>query len=179
MKEKVVFEHTMESILRVLGSPPTPEQSAELALLGVDMSKPLLAAYPLEIYTAVIDYITRKRWPELSQEDAGHELGRAFMLAYRQTLMGKAVYALTKLLGPHRTLERITRNFRTANNFTETQLERVAPATYVLRFSHVTRVGYLRGLLTEALEGAGARGLVVNLLSLVEDKATFRITWTE
>ncbi len=179
MKEKVVFEHTMESILRVLGSPPPPEQSAELALLGVDLSKPLLAAYPVETYVAVMDYIARKRWPELSEEDAGQELGRAFMLAYRQTLMGKAVFALTRLIGPHRTLDRITRNFRTANNFTETQLERVGPATYVLRFSYVTRVGYLQGLLIEALDGAGARGLVVNPISSGETGATFRITWTE
>lgn len=179
MKEKIVFEHTMESILRVLGSPLPPEQSAELARLGVDPSRPLLPAYPLDIYTAVIDFITRKRWPELSQDEAGHELGRAFMRAYRNTLMGKAVYSLTKLIGPHRTLQRITRNFRTANNFTETQLEQVGPATYVLRFNYATRAGYLRGLLTEALEGAGARGLSVNLLSSANDGATFRITWTE
>jgi len=179
VKEKVVFEHTMESLLRVLGSPPLPEQSAELALLGVDLGKPLQSAYPVELYVTVMDYIIRKRWPELSPEEGGHELGRAFMRAYRQTLMGKAVYALTKLIGPHRTLERITRNFRTANNFTETQLERVGPASYVLRFGYVTRVGYLQGLLTEALEGTGARGLAVNLLSMAEEGATFRITWTD
>jgi uncharacterized protein (TIGR02265 family) len=179
VKERIVFEHTMESLLRVLGSPLPPEQSAELASLGVDVGRPLMPAYPLTTYVAVMDYIARRRWPELSEEDAGQELGRAFMRAYRQTLLGKAVYALTRLIGPHRTLDRITRNFRTANNFTETQLERVGPATYVLRFSYVTRVGYLQGLLTEALEGTGARGLVVNLLASGEDGATFRITWTE
>jgi uncharacterized protein (TIGR02265 family) len=94
------------------------------------------------------------------------------------TVKGKAVYALTKVIGPHRTLERMQRNFRSANNYTETELRKVGPTTYELKFNHVVRTGYFRGLLTEALEKVGVQGLSVRLLASNGQEATFGITWT-
>jgi uncharacterized protein (TIGR02265 family) len=178
--QKLIFDYTVQSNLRVLGQPLAPEHLPGLTALGVDPSKPLLPAYPVETYTALIDFITGQLWPGLSQEEAGFELGRAFMRSYRETLMGKAVFSVTKVLGPHRTLERMSRNFRSANNYTETRLRKVGPTTYELWFNYALRTGYFRGLLTEALEKAGAQGLSVKLAaSTPSGEATFRISWTE
>jgi len=134
----------------------------------------------VETYTALIDFITGRLWPDLPQEEAGFELGRAFMRSYQETLMGKAVFSVTKLHGPHRTLERMSRNFRSANTYTETRLRKVGPSTYELWFNYALRTAYFRGLLTEALGRAGARGLSVTLAaSTASGEATFRISWTE
>jgi uncharacterized protein (TIGR02265 family) len=179
VNQRLVFDNTMQSNLRVLGQPLAPEHLSGLAALGVDPSRPL-PAYPVETYTAVIDFITGQRWPGLTQDEAGFELGRAFMRSYQETLMGKAVFSVTKVLGPHRTLERMNRNFRSANNYTETRLRKVGPSTYELWFNYAIRTGYFRGLLTEGLERAGAQALSVTLASSnTSGEATFRISWKD
>ncbi len=42
----------------------------------------------------------------------------------------------------------------------------MGPSTYELWFNYALRTGYFRGLLTEALEKAGAQGLSVTLLAV-------------
>jgi uncharacterized protein (TIGR02265 family) len=58
-------------------------------------------------------------------------------------------------------------------------LRKVGPAAYELKFNHAMRPGYFRGLLTEALEKAGAEGLSVELLAREGAEVTFRLTWRE
>ncbi|WP_158501759.1 DUF2378 family protein [Vitiosangium sp. GDMCC 1.1324] len=180
MNQRLIFDYTLQSNLRVLGQPLAPEHVSGLMELGVDPSRPLLPAYPVETYTAVIDFIAAQLWPGLPRDEAGFELGRAFMRSYRETLMGKAVLSVTRVIGPHRTLERMNRNFRSANNYTETRLQKVGPSTYELWFNYAMRTGYFRGLITEALEKTSAKALSVTLVaSSTGGEATFRISWTD
>jgi uncharacterized protein (TIGR02265 family) len=177
MKEMLVYDYTMESLLRVLGQPLTAEHLSGLRALGVDPHQ-LQPAYSVELYTQVLNFIVAELWPGLPREEAGFELGRAFLRAYQQTAMGRAVAAVTRVIGPHRSLERMSRNFRSANNFTETTLNQVGPSHYELWFNHARHTNFFRGLLTEALTRAGAQEVSVTLLTQDEaHAATFRITW--
>ncbi|MFY0579016.1 DUF2378 family protein [Cystobacter fuscus] len=177
MTEKLVYDYTMESLLRVLGQPLTAEHLSGLRALGVD-PRQLQPAYPVEKYTQVLDFVVAELWPRLPREEADFELGRAFMRAYQQTAMGKAVAAVTRLIGPLRSLERMSRNFRSANNFTETKLNEVGPNHCELWFNHARHPNFFRGLLTEALTRTGAREVSVTLLTVGEaNEATFHITW--
>jgi uncharacterized protein (TIGR02265 family) len=178
-REKVVFEHTMASLLKLLGSPTGLEHFKPLREMGVDQSKPLLPAYPVEVYAAVVDYVVRQRWPGLQKEQAYHEMGRAFLDSYTETGMGGALKVLVRVLGPHRTLERMQRNFRSANNYTETKLERQGPTAYEVWFNEVARPEQYRGMLTRALELAGARELKVELRERRGLETTYRVTWVE
>jgi uncharacterized protein (TIGR02265 family) len=180
VKEKVVFDYTLESLLRVLGKPLSPRCVARLVELGVDPREKLLPAYPLHVYSQVLDFITGQLWPERPLEEGHFELGRAFMKAYRQTLMGKAVFSVTRVVGPHRALERMSRNFRSANNYTETRLRKVGPTTYELWFNYAARTGFFRGLLTESLETVGAKQIQVTVISHTDGgEATFQLKWKE
>lgn len=177
--EKVVFEHTMESLLKLLGSPVGLEHMKPLRELGVDPSKPLLPAYTLEVYAALSDYVVRQRWPRLPAEQAFYEMGRAFLDSYTETGMGGALKVLVRVLGPHRTLERMQRNFRSANNYTETRLERQGPSSYEVWFNEVARPEQYRGMLTRALELAGARELKVQLKERRGLETVYRVAWAE
>lgn len=180
VKERLVFDYTMESLLQVLGQPPPPEHLAGLVALGVDPSKPLLPAYTVELYNRVMEFIARQLLPHLPPDAAYFELGREFMRAYRRTVMGRGVSSVTQRIGPHRALERMDRNFRSANNYTETRLHKVAVSHYELWFNHVTHADYYRGLLTEALEKTGAQQLAVTTASREpHGEVTFRILWKE
>ncbi|MBM7117775.1 DUF2378 family protein [Archangium primigenium] len=179
-REWIVFDYTMESLLRVLGQPLLPEHVAGLMALGVNPRR-LEPAFPVAVYIRVLDFIGQQLWPGLSREEAAFAVGRAFMVAYRQTLMGKAVFSITRVIGPHRALDRMSRNFRSANNYTETRLTPLGPNRYALWFNHATNTGFFRGLLTEALEGIGVRGLSVTLMDSggQEPGATFLVSWSE
>ncbi|XXF74959.1 DUF2378 family protein [Myxococcaceae bacterium GXIMD 01537] len=176
MRERLIFDYTMESLVRTLG-PPTPEYLSALATLGIEVDKPLLPAYPIETFVTVVDYVAKQRWPRLSPEAGSFEVGRAFMEGYTQTLMGRALKSVMRTVGPHRVLERMSRNFRTANNYTQTRLVQRGPSSYELWCNYVVSSGFYRGLLQAGLELAGAREPEVRLLDWADPEATFTISW--
>ena len=178
MPEKLIFDHTVESLLRALERPISPEQVKGLDALGIDLSKPLLPAYPIEVYSALIGFIGRQRFPGLPSEEADFEVGRAFIVAYTtQTMMGKALKGLLRVIGPHRAIERMSRTYRSANNYTETQLQQLGPTSYALWFNFVLRAGYFRGMVYETLTLCGVKQLEVKTLVSENKEATFHVSW--
>jgi uncharacterized protein (TIGR02265 family) len=177
VSEKVVFEHTVESVIRLLARPIPPEQIAGLDALGIDLSKPLLPAYPAVTHSALIDFVARQRFPELPKEPAEFELGRAFVHTYTQTVMGRAIRGLVWTIGPHRALERMTRTFRTANNYTDTRLKRLGPASYELWFNFTISPSYFQGIVHETLTLCVLKGLEVKLSSVQGDEVTLLVSW--
>jgi len=178
-KEKLVFDFTMESLLRTFPPPHTPAQTAALTAMGLEPGKPLLPAYPMESFLKLNQYIASQRWPKLPPEEAHRALGRAFVGGYGESFMGKALVSLAKVVGPHRLLERMNRNFRSANNYTETKLERLAPSTYELWFNYVVLPGFYQGVVETGLELSGAKSPSVTLARLQSRAPTYRIHWIE
>jgi uncharacterized protein (TIGR02265 family) len=168
----------MQSLLRTLERPIPPAQIAPLDALGIDLSKPLLPAYSVETYAQLIDFIIQQRFPQLPPEEANFELGRAFIQAYTQTLLGRALKGLMRTLGPRRALDRTSRNFRTANNFTDTRLHPLGPTQYELWFNFALRPGYYRGVVYATLELSGAKQPEVKPHASQElDGVTFLVSW--
>lgn len=178
MSERLVFDHTVESLLRTLKRPIPAAQIAGLDALGIDLSKPLLPAYPLETYSALIGFIARCRWPDLPAAEADVEVGRAFIEAYTtQTLLGRAAKGLLRVIGPHRALERMSRTYRTANNYTQTRLESLGPTRYSLWFNYVIREGYFRGMVHATLALTGVKQCEVTLAATQGHEVTFHVSW--
>jgi uncharacterized protein (TIGR02265 family) len=175
ISEQVVFASSMEGMWRAL-QPPTPGEAAAFARAGID-GKKFQAAYPLIQYTDLLDACGVGRFGHLEPLQRFTEVGRLFMVGYKKTLVGQALIAVLRVLGPRRMLDRMTRNFRTANNYTEVTLEPVSPTQHVLRITHVTRPGLFIGLLEKGLTYAGAKGLSVTLLEHQEKVARYEIRW--
>jgi len=176
--EKLVFDHTVESLLLTLKRPIPHAQVAALDALGIDLSKPLLPAYPVDIYSALIGFIAHQHWPDLPPAEADFEVGRAFISAYStQTMMGRALKGVTRVIGPHRTVERMSRSFRTANNFTETRLKRLGPTHYELWFNFTTRPGYFRGMVHGAVGLCGVEQIEVKLVATQGHEVTYHVSW--
>jgi uncharacterized protein (TIGR02265 family) len=176
--EKLIFDYTVESLLRTLDRPIPPEQIQGLDALGIDLSKPLLPAYPIEVYSALIGFIGRQRFPRLSVQEADFEVGRAFIDAYTtQTMMGKALKGLLRVIGPHRGLERMNRTFRSANNYTETRLEKLGPSSYQLWFNFVLRPSYFAGMVHGTLVLCGLKQIEVKVLDAPPPEALLHVSW--
>lgn len=144
--------------------------------LGVDLAR-TLPAYPLEVWVQVMRYAASRVAPGLPESEQMEQLGRRFIDGYEQTLVGRALLASMRLIGPRRTLERMSRNFRTGNNYTEAKVTERGPTEVELWLSHVKAPEFYRGMLQAGLARTGPKSLDVRLVSHDANGATFRVAW--
>ena len=175
--ERVIFDHTMQSLLERCAGGLTEEKWAHLASLGVSRSHPL-PAYEFGLWCRVIEYVAQQVHPEKSLPEAEHQLGRNFMERYAETLIGRALFALLRLLGTKRIVHRLTRSFRTGNNYTEVEVVDETETGCVLVFNVIEPRGQMTlGVLEKGLQFAGIPGITVALESLEGERARYRLSW--
>ena len=178
MTEKLIFAQTIEGLLRSLGGRVTPQLTEGLRLRGLNLSAALLPAYSLSVWVEVLSFVATQLHPGLALDEAVAAVGREFMDGYAQTLVGRAMVPMMRLIGPRRTLERVTRQFRTGNNFSETRLNQLSPSEFTLWVNEVQLAGWYIGILSRGLELAGSREVKIELLSREAGAGTFRVRWT-
>lgn len=175
--ERVVFNVTVEGLLRAMGEHADEPFLEQLAKLGIDARKKLQPAYPADAYIKGLELGVSRRWGHLPRDEAFAELGRAWIRGFEDTLTGRALLAMIRVLGPRRTILRMTRNFRTANNYTECAGRELAPTHFEIVCRPVVNPGYYRGILEEGLGYAGGKGVRVRLASRAGDECVFDVTW--
>lgn len=179
MTEKLVFLQTFEGLTRAYGSHFDHELQTNFRLYGFDPER-LLPAYPQQTFIEVLRLLARKLHPELEQNDAIRLTARGFMDGYDQTLVGKAMLAAIRIIGPRRTLERLTRQFRTGNNFSDTRLTQLGPTEFELWCNEVQLPGWYEGLVGRGLEIAGATDLTVHFVKRDDSGGgTFHLRWSD
>jgi uncharacterized protein (TIGR02265 family) len=136
--EKVVFSQSMEGLYRAL-TPFTPQERAAFLKAGVRNDQNFAAGYPVQVWLDLLDACAASRFAHLPELERFTEVGRLFFLGFEKTLMGSALMGLLKVIGPRRTLDRLTRNFRTANSFTVGTLESLAPNHHRVHINFTAR----------------------------------------
>ena len=174
--EKVVFGQSMEGLYRAL-APHTPQERAAFLKAGVRTDQ-FAAAYPLDAWLELLDACAASRFAQLNELERFTEVGRLFFLGFEKTLMGSALMGLLKVIGPRRMLDRLTRNFRSANNFTVGTLESLAPNHHKVHINYTARPGFYRGVIASGCASAGAKGLTVTVLETKDLGTTYEIKWT-
>lgn len=177
MAENLIFAQTVEGLLRAMG-PLDAATRAELKRRGVDPDQRLLPAYPLEQFVAVLDFAGARLTPHVAADEQTRLLGRRFMDGYQDTMIGRAMVAAMRVIGPWRTLERLTHKFRTGNNFSDTRLSRLGPTEAELWCNQVTRPGWYSGVVGRGLELAGAKDVVVTIIENGPAGGRFRVRWS-
>lgn len=175
--QKVVFGQSMEGLWRAL-EPANAAERAAFAKAGVTEGRGWQAAYPLEAYLGILDACASSRFGALEPLARFTAVGRLFFDGYEKTMVGQALMAMLRVLGPRRTLLRLTRNLRSANNFSEAEVEEKAPNHHVVKVKHVAYPGFYKGLLESGCEHAGAKELQVSLLRMSQEHvATYEVRW--
>lgn len=161
-----MFSQTVEGLLRAVG-PLKPTEKARIREIGFDPDAPIDAAYPVEKYVQLQRVAVEVFAPDLPFPLAIESLGRRFVDGYGETLIGRAVIVGMKLLGPKRTLQRLTRTLSTGSTFFETKLDETEPGVWRLWINRVTYPGWYLGLLRRGLELAGARDIQLKIIEHV------------
>lgn len=176
--QPMVFSQAVEGLLRALGNRLDDGAKDHLRALGLDVRARLEPAYSLAVWTQVMRYASTLVAPGRPPPEQMFELGRRFIEGYAETIVGRAMLTALKVLGPRRTLERMSRNFRSGNNYTQTKLEALGPTDFTLWFNEVKEPEFYRGMLSAGVDRSGAKVVTVKTLNHDATGATFSVKWT-
>lgn len=117
-KEPVAFDQLMEGLLiHAMKDRLDLAARQKLLALGVDISRPLLSAYPLVTLLGTLKLCAELRYPELPREEARYQLGLRTLEGFGSTPMGKALFGMARTWGARRMLGHMTRVLQTGINF--------------------------------------------------------------
>jgi uncharacterized protein (TIGR02265 family) len=172
-----VYEHTVDGLFfKALRERITPSLQERLKALGID-----LAGKPRSVPHAQWKEALKLAATELfqgSEDERYRQLGNAVMLRHEETVMGKAVIAVMRLMGPVRVLKRINSTLGSGNNYIQANL---APTSLTSWEGTINECNgnphYVAGVLEQGLVITGAKNPMVLVSDFDGHSAKFQITW--
>lgn len=179
--EQLVFGTTMEGLfLKGLKGKISAQLTRELRERGLDLERPLLPAYPRQVVNEVIHHTAVSLFPEVPIDEAFYRVGKHVTPGQAATLLGSAALRLVSLVGPRRTLERLSRTFASTNNYMTVSLRKLADTSWELEL-HPSNAypRYMQAVLEDMLTLAGAKDLTVRVAQhdTQRERCVYAITW--
>lgn len=175
LSERVVFSSVFESCVRLLER-RRPEALEQVRTAGLNLDK-LQAAYPAETWRAVSRLAAQALFPGVAPERADFLLGQQFMEQYAQTIIGSALMATLRIIGPRRAFSRVSRSFRTSNNYMEDRVTALGPTDFELWLNETLVPHVNQGVLQATLSAIGAKDCTVDVVGLDAEGVTYRCRW--
>ncbi|MGV3623214.1 MAG: DUF2378 family protein [Archangium sp.] len=180
-RNEVVFRSAVESLFAAVGEERrTPALLGRLAARGLKWPD-VRHELPRALWNQVVADVATSLYPDKSIDDAHFALGREFTSQLSRTVSGRAQVAMGRLLGPMKTLKLFSNMLSTGTNYSEATVttEGECAAEFWINETGEQNPGFFAGLLTAALELAGAKDVEMKLKSVsVRDGATYGVTWT-
>ena len=178
--EQLWFATVIEAVfIKGLGTRLTPPLKAGIKKIGIDLEK-LKPAYPVGEVFAACKLVMPVLFPEKTEAEAFHELGVISMRGYTETLLGKALMGILKLIGVRRSLLRMHTTMRSGNNYLETFSTVIASNCVELRFSDVSRMApFYQGIIEMGGQMAHAKNLRISTVPTDPPGHTYRVEWDE
>lgn len=116
--EPVVFSQLFEAlVMHAMRGRLDPDAVRRLEAAGLDLSRPLLVAYPLTVWYDVVGICSELLFPNLLRNEATYATGKKTAEGYSHTTMGKALFDGLRKLGWQRALSQLARSLKTGGNF--------------------------------------------------------------
>lgn len=178
--QRLWFEPVIDGIFnKGLGARLTPELRKELLGIGLNLSR-LEPAYPIETVRAGLELAHKRLFKELTLEQALFELGASSMRGYTDTLVGKALLGVIRLIGVRRSLLRMHLSMSAGNNYLVTNAEVLGPAAIQLTFNDVSGMpSFYQGIIEEGGRMAHAKNLRLTSIPTPAPGHIFRVEWDD
>lgn len=176
MEERLWFDAAIEGLWhKALAGKVTPALEARLRAEGIDLAR-LLPGYPAAVAARCVALTAAALFPDQPEDDRLRAIGRTFLLGYQQTLIGRAVIQVLRLIGPRRSLERMQSNFRSVN-YVKTRFTALGPNSAEVWFNHVDGIpAYFAGIIEQGGAFAGAKSVQVSWAEK-DGGCAFRVDW--
>ena len=156
--QKLIFETSMAALLKVAQGNVSAAAETQLNALGLHFGKKLEPAYPAELWASAVKVVAKDLFPQAEAMESHRLLALKTVDQFAETMVGKAIFAVARVMGPDRSLARMTHNFRTGANFIETKLTVIEPGVHELWLNDVSGVpGFYQGLIEGAALHTGRK----------------------
>lgn len=181
LEDRRVFVQVVEGLLRHgVGERVTPRLRERLRQVGLDLDRPLLPAYPAAQWVHCLHIILEEVYPGLPREEGFRLLAEHHVEGFGQTLVGRAMMRLMRLLGPRRTVRQMVQALRSSDNYTEVRLEELGPGHWELWMNSVLDTpGYVEALFVSFLKASGAAEPQAAIVRRDEESTVYLLRWKE
>jgi uncharacterized protein (TIGR02265 family) len=179
--ERLVFDQTVEGLfVRGLGNRVTPALKLQLKQAGLDLDKRLLPAYPVETWEQCLRLAAKTLHPGKPEAEAFRLLGERHIEGYSETMLGRALFGVFRLLNRKRRLARVRQNFRAGNNYQEAIITDVGPNVVDMWLNERGMLRHFKhGIVMGTARCAGDHEITAELRHFDDEGVTFRISWPE
>lgn len=178
--EGVVYRHAVEAFVQhiiVRHHLLTAEFAKEMLAIGIDLYKPRDAQ--ADAWIVLLRKTSAKLSPGASEADAMERIGHEMLRGLFETLVGKGLLMVMKLLGPKRALLRIAESYKTSDNITQVTTTEVGPTHVKLSFNTVGGCQtYVRGLLSEAMVTMNVKQSDITFSERVDGGTDYDVKWS-
>jgi uncharacterized protein (TIGR02265 family) len=178
-ERQLVFDNAVEGLfIHGLKGRLTPALKGKLRDLGVDLDRKLLPAYERAVWAKALQVTADELFAGLPVEHAAREMGYLVARGWDATMVGKAMIAFARVVGPKRTLERLTRSLGAANTYVRAELVCYGEKEFELRCGGLDfSPHFMGGIVEGSLQLVRAQEPKVALLSSQGEKAVFQLSW--
>ena len=178
--EQIEFSQSVEGLfIKGLGAMLTPPIREKLRAKGLDLDKPLRPGYPAVDFHRWIEFIASIIYPDDRKEEAVRRVGHRAVSGLEEGLIGRALSAGLKLIGPRRSLQRVERIFKNNNNYQVATLIELGERDAKVQLSEVFGLPtYYQGLFEAAVAAIGAKEPRVTVRASPGPGAMLHIEWT-
>lgn len=180
-EQRLEFGPSVKGLLiDTLGKELPPTVIATLRSEGLDVEKPLLPAYPADVYVRCLKHVARGLWPELTEAEGLQRLGERAVLGLNSNFLGKALVTLMRTIGLRRAVLRIDRAFRNSNNYTRVEAKALSPTSVEFIFNTTGGMPtYFEGVFVAIVPVLGGREARVTHGPLDGERHRYELSWVE
>ncbi|MHA7632788.1 DUF2378 family protein [Corallococcus sp. M7] len=177
--EKLVFPTIVEGLfVRGLSGKVPFALKEQLRKEGLDLDRPLQPAYSLDTWTRCVALTAKTLHPEQPDEVAWRMLGERMIDGYRDTMVGRALLGVLRLIGPKRMLMRAQHSFRSGNNYTEVAITERGEREADLWLNEPGLLRYFKqGVMLATVRAASGPATQVDVVQFDDDSVTYRVSW--
>ncbi len=176
--EQIEFSQSVEGLF-VKGISLSADTRNALRAAGLDLDRPLRPGYPAADVHRWIELVARVQFPELTIADGVRRIGNRAISGLEDGLIGKAMAAGLKLIGPKRALQRVDRIFKSNNNYQTATLLELTETSAKVQMSDVFGLPWFYvGVFEAAVRAIGAKDAKIELLTSPPPGCVLHITWS-
>lgn len=179
MSEGVIYRHTVaafvERVIERRGL-SSPELSAELLKLGLDVTNP--KEVDLETWALLVRAVAARLCPGKPDAEALTTVGREMLAGFSESLVGRSLFLLLRLLGPQRAMLRMPENYQSADSVSRIVARTLSPTSVELSFANAAGIpDYVRGVMLATLDQVKAKNPMATFAH-IDGRDVFVVSWS-
>jgi uncharacterized protein (TIGR02265 family) len=180
-REEVDFRAGVEGLfVHGIGERMTERLRERLAGVGIDVSAPLLPAYPRRVFARGCELAAEELYPGVPPDEALRRLGHDYIRGLLRSTVGRGLFRMLGFIGIRQTLLRMSRAFRSGDNYTECTVSPMGSNIVKVVLTQVNgHPTFSQGIFEASLEALGARDFQVRGLWPEGEGYAYELHWQD